>query len=40
MSKPKILSSEVVPTSGTTNTNVATIMQEVATLIYTDITSQ
>jgi hypothetical protein len=36
--KPKIISSEVVLTSATTNTNVATIMQEVATLIYTDVT--
>jgi hypothetical protein len=38
--KPKILSPEVVPTSTTTNTNVATIMQEVATLIYSDVTNQ
>ncbi len=36
--KPKIISSEVVLTSATTNTNVATIMQEVATLIYVDVT--
>ena len=36
--KPKIISSEIVLTSTTTNTNVATIMQEVATLIYAEVT--
>jgi hypothetical protein len=36
--KPKVISAEVVLTSTTTNTNVATIMQEVATLIYSDVT--
>jgi hypothetical protein len=36
--KPKILSSEVVLTSTATDTNVATIMQEVAALIYIDVT--
>jgi hypothetical protein len=36
--KPRIISSEVVLTSTTTNTNVANIMQEVATLIYSDVT--
>jgi hypothetical protein len=36
--KPKILSSEVVLTSTATDTSVATIMQEVAALIYTDVT--
>lgn len=38
--KPKILSSEVVLTSSATDTNVAAIMQEVAALIYTDVTGQ
>ena len=36
--KPKIISTEVVLTSTTTNTAVASIMQEVATLIYADVT--
>ena len=36
--KPKIISAEVVLTDTTTNTNVANIMQEVATLIYTEVT--
>lgn len=36
--KPKIISSEVVLTSASTNASVATIMQEVATLIYTEVT--
>ena len=35
--KPKIISSEVVTTNTTTDTAVASIMQEVATLIYNDI---
>lgn len=38
--KPKIIFPEVVLTSTTTNTNVATIMQEVAALIYADVTNQ
>jgi hypothetical protein len=36
--KPKVISSEIVLTNTTTDTNVATIMQEVATLIYSDVT--
>jgi hypothetical protein len=36
--KPKIIKSEIVLTNTTTNTNIATIMQEVANLIYTDVT--
>lgn len=36
--KPKIISSEVVMTNTSTDNDVASIMQEVATLIYTDIT--
>ena len=36
--KPKIISSEVVLTSSSTNSNIATIMQEVASIIYTDVT--
>jgi hypothetical protein len=36
--KPKIILSEIVLTDSTTNTNVASIMQEVATLIYADVT--
>lgn len=36
--KPKIISSEVVLTSTSTNASVAAIMQEVATLIYTEVT--
>jgi len=36
--KPKIIKSEIVLTNATTNTNIATIMQEVANLIYVDIT--
>lgn len=35
--KPKILSSEVVVTDTATDTAVASIMQEIATLIYNDI---
>jgi hypothetical protein len=35
--KPKIISQEVIVTNSVTDTNVATIMQEVATLIYNDI---
>lgn len=36
--KPTIISSDVVLTTSTTNTNVAVIMQEVAALIYADVT--
>ena len=36
--KPRIISAEIVLTDTTTNTNVATIMQEVAALIYADVT--
>lgn len=36
--KPKIIVSEIELTNNTTNTNVATIMQQVATLIYADVT--
>lgn len=36
--KPKIISAEIVLTNNTTDTNVASIMQSVAALIYTDIT--
>lgn len=36
--KPKIISSEIVLTSSSTNSSVATIMQEVASIIYTDVT--
>jgi hypothetical protein len=36
--KPKIISSEIVLTSSSTNSNIATIMQEVASIIYTDVT--
>jgi len=36
--KPKIISSEVVLTSSSTNSSIATIMQEVASIIYTDVT--
>jgi hypothetical protein len=36
--KPKVLSPEIVLTSTTVNTDVAAIMQEVATLIYADVT--
>ena len=36
--KPKIISSEIVLTSLSTNSNIATIMQEVASIIYTDVT--
>jgi len=36
--KPKIIKSEIVLTNSTTNTSVATIMQEVANLIYADVT--
>jgi len=35
--KPKILSSEVVVTDTITDAAVASVMQEVATLIYNDI---
>ena len=36
--KPKIIKSEIVLTNSTTNANIATIMQEVANLIYVDVT--
>jgi hypothetical protein len=36
--KPKIIKGEIVLTDLNTNTTVATIMQEVAGLIYTDLT--
>ena len=36
--KPRIINSEIVLTDNTTNTNVATIMQEIASLIYADVT--
>jgi hypothetical protein len=36
--KPKIISSEIVLTSSSTNASIATIMQEVATMVYTDVT--
>jgi hypothetical protein len=36
--KPKIIKSEIVLTNSTTNANITTIMQEVATLIYADVT--
>jgi hypothetical protein len=36
--KPKIIKTEVVLTNSTTNTAIATIMQDVAELIYTDLT--
>jgi hypothetical protein len=36
--KPKIIKSEIVLTNSTTNASVATIMQEVANLIYVDVT--
>jgi hypothetical protein len=36
--KPKIIKSEIVVTNTTTNTNIATIMQEIANLIYVDVT--
>ena len=36
--KPRIIKSEIVVTNTTTDTNVATIMQEVANLIYVDVT--
>lgn len=36
--KPKILSQEIVATSTATDVAVAAIMQEVAALIYTDVT--
>jgi hypothetical protein len=36
--KPKVISSEIVLTNTTTDANVATIMQEVAALIYSDVT--
>lgn len=34
----KIIQEEIVLTDSTVNTNVAAIMQEVATLIYADVT--
>jgi hypothetical protein len=34
----KIIQEEIVLTDSTVNTNVATIMQEVAALIYADVT--
>ena len=36
--KPKIISTEIVLTSPSTNTSIATIMQEVATIVYADVT--
>jgi hypothetical protein len=36
--KPKIIINEIVLTDTTTNTNVATIMQDVAASIYADVT--
>ncbi len=36
--KDKIISSEIVLTNNTTNQAIATIMQQVANLIYTDVT--
>lgn len=36
--KPKIISSEIVLTDETTDSQIATIMQEVAALIYEDVT--
>lgn len=36
--KPRIIKSEIVITNTTTNTNIATIMQEVTNLIYADVT--
>jgi hypothetical protein len=38
--KPKILSQEVVMTNTTTDASVAAIIQEVATLIYAEVTNQ
>jgi|Laugrespbdmm15sn_2_1035079.scaffolds.fasta_scaffold76375_2 hypothetical protein len=35
--KEKIISSEIVLTDETTDTQIATIMQEVAALIYEDV---
>ena len=35
----KIIIPEIVLTSTTTDTSVATIMQQVASLIYTDVTT-
>jgi len=37
--KDKIISAEIVLTDNTTNQAIATIMQQVANLIYTDVTS-
>lgn len=37
--KDKIISAELVLTSNTTDEQIATIMQQVASLIYTDVTS-
>ncbi len=34
----KIIQEEIVLTDATVNANIAVIMQEVATLIYTDVT--
>jgi hypothetical protein len=36
--KPKIIKTEVVLTNSTTNIAIATIMHDVAELIYTDLT--
>lgn len=36
--KPRIIKSEIVLTNTTTDANIATIMQEVANLIYVDVT--
>jgi|LakMenEpi03Aug12_release.lakeMendotaPanAssembly.Ray.scaffolds.fasta_scaffold498568_2 hypothetical protein len=36
--KPRIIKSEIVLTNSTTDTNIVTIMQEVANLIYVDVT--
>jgi hypothetical protein len=38
--KSKIISSEVVITNTSTDTAVASIMQEIATLIYDDVTQE
>lgn len=37
--KDKIIAAEIVLTANTTDVEIATIMQQVASLIYTDVTS-
>lgn len=37
--KDKIITAEVILTDANTNNSITTIMQEVASLIYTDVTS-